>query len=95
MAQRFRDAGWFEFLTTFEGYDEQVSMEFSLKFDGHEVEIEKMLMLVIEQTISKACRLVVGGERWWKKEHVVTKFVNQFLLLDKKNLNWRRGVPHS
>ena len=22
MAQRFRDAGWFEFLTTFQGYDE-------------------------------------------------------------------------
>jgi hypothetical protein len=54
-----------------------------------------MLMLVTEQTIAKACRLVVGGERWWKKEHVVTEFVNQFLLPDKKNLNWRRGVPRS
>jgi hypothetical protein len=38
MAQRFRDAGWFEFLTTFHGYDEHVSMEFALNFDGHEVE---------------------------------------------------------
>jgi hypothetical protein len=95
MAQRFRDAGWFEFLTTFQGYDEQVSMEFALNFDGHEVEIGKMLMLVTEQTIAKACRLVVGGERWWKKEHVVTEFVNQFLLPDKQNPNWKRGVPHS
>jgi hypothetical protein len=48
MAQRFRDPGWFEFLTTFQGYDEKVSMEFALNFDGHEVEIGKMLMLVIE-----------------------------------------------
>jgi hypothetical protein len=95
MAQRFRDVGWFEFLTTFQGYDEQVSMEFALNFDGHEVEIRKLLMLVIEQTVVKACRLVVGGERWWKKEHVVIEFVNQFLLVDKKNLNWRRGVPRS
>jgi hypothetical protein len=95
MAQRFRDAGWFEFLTTFQGYDEQVSMEFALNFDGHEVEIGKMLMLVTEQTIAKACRLVVGGERWWKKEHVVTEFVNQFLLPDKQNLDWRRGIPRS
>jgi hypothetical protein len=39
--------------------------------------------------------LVVGGECWWKKEHVVTEFVNQFLLTDKKNLDWRKGVPHS
>ena len=54
MAQIFRDTGWFEFLTTFQGYDEQVSMEFSLNFDGHEVEIGKMLMMVIENTIAKA-----------------------------------------
>jgi hypothetical protein len=54
MAQRFKDAGWFEFLTTFQGYDEQVSMEFALNFDGHEVEIGKMLMLVTKKTIEKA-----------------------------------------
>ena len=48
MAQRFRDTGWFEFLTTFQRYDEKVSMEFALNFDGHEVEIGKMMMLVIE-----------------------------------------------
>ena len=52
-------------------------------------------MLVTKQTIAKACRLVVGGERWWKKEHVVTEFVNQFLLPDKKNPDWRRGIPRS
>ena len=48
MAQRFRDVGWFEFLTTFQGYDERVSMEFALNFDGHEVKIHKILMLVTE-----------------------------------------------
>ena len=64
MAQRLRDAGWFEFLTTFQGYDKQVSMEFALNFDGHEMEIGKMLMLVTKWTIANACRLVVGGERW-------------------------------
>ena len=29
IAQRFRDVGWFEFITTFQGYEEQVSMEFA------------------------------------------------------------------
>jgi hypothetical protein len=33
-------------------------MEFALNFDGHKVEIGKMLMLVIEKTITKVCRLV-------------------------------------
>jgi hypothetical protein len=95
MDQRFRNAGWFDFLATFQGYDEQFSMEFALNFYGHKVEISKMLMLVIEQTITKACGLVVGGERRWKKEHVVKEFVNQFLLPDKKNPDWRRGIPHT
>jgi hypothetical protein len=62
MVQRFRDVGWFEFLTTFQGYDEQVSMEFAKNFNGYEVEIGNLLMLVIEQAIAKSCRLVVGGE---------------------------------
>jgi hypothetical protein len=38
---------------------------------------------------------VDGGERWWKKEHVVTAFVNQFLLPEKQNPDWRRGIPCS
>ena len=70
-------------------------MVFAQNFDGFEVEIGKLLMLVTEQSIAKACRLVVGGERWWKKEHVVTEFVNQFLLPDKQNPDWRKGFPHS
>jgi hypothetical protein len=52
-------------------------------------------MLVTEQTIAKAFRLVVGAEIWWKKEHVVTEFVNQFLLPKKQNLDWRRGIPRN
>ena len=70
-------------------------MEFSQNFDGFEVEIRKLLMLVTKQTIAKACRLVVGGEQWWKKEDLVTKFVNQFFLPDKKKSDWIKGVPHS
>jgi len=38
---------------------------------------------------------VGGGERWWNKEHVVTEFLNQFMLPDKKNTNWKRGIPRS
>jgi hypothetical protein len=62
MAQRFKDVGWFKFLTTFQGYETQVSMVFSQNFDGFEVEIRKLLIPVTEQSIAKACRLVVGGE---------------------------------
>jgi hypothetical protein len=95
MAQRFKDAGWFEFFTTFQGHDEQVSMIFAQNFDGFEVVIGKLLMMVTEHSIARACKLPIGGERWWKKEHVVMEFVNQFLLPEKHNPNWKKGVPHS
>jgi hypothetical protein len=83
MAQRFKDASWFEFFTTFQGHDEQVSMIFAQNFDGFKVVIGNLLMMVTEQSISKACKLSIGGERWCKKEHVVMEFVNQFLLPKK------------
>ena len=60
-------------------------MMFAQNFDGFEVVIGKLLMLVTKQSIAKACKLAIGGERRWKKEHVVMEFVNQFLLPDKKN----------
>jgi hypothetical protein len=83
MAQRLKDVGWFEFFTTFQGHDEQISMVFAQNFDGFEAIIEKLLMMVIEHSISRACKLQVGGERWWKKENVVMEFVNQFLIPEK------------
>jgi hypothetical protein len=53
MAQRFKDVSQFKFLTTFQGYDEHVSMVFAQNFDGFKVEIGKLLMLVTEQSIAK------------------------------------------
>jgi hypothetical protein len=68
---------------------------FAQNFDGFEVVIDKLLMLVTEYSIAKACKLSIGGERCWKKEHVVMEFVNQFLLPDKQNPYWKKGFPHS
>jgi hypothetical protein len=48
MAQRFKYAGWFEFLTTFQGHDEQISMIFAQNFVGFEVVIGKLLRMVTE-----------------------------------------------
>jgi hypothetical protein len=95
MEQRFKDASWFEFFTTFQGHDEQVSMIFAQNFDGFKVVIGNLLMMVTEQSISKACKLSIGGERWCKKEHVVMEFMNKLLLPDKQNPNWKKGVPHN
>jgi len=83
MAQRFKDAGWFEFFTTFQRHDKHVSMMFAHNFNGFELVIGKVLMLVTEHCIAKAYKFSIGGEWWWKKDHVVMEFVNQFLLPNK------------
>jgi hypothetical protein len=70
-------------------------MVFAHNFDGFEAIVGKLLMLVTEHSMSKSCRLPVGRERWWKKENVVMDFVNQFLIPEKQNPNWKKGIPHS
>jgi hypothetical protein len=67
MVKRFKEAGWFKFLTIFQGHDEHVSMIFTQNFDGFEVVIGKLLMMVTEHSIARARRLPISGESWWKK----------------------------
>jgi hypothetical protein len=83
MVQRFKDTGWFEFFITFQGHDEHVSMIFAQNFDGFEVVIAKLLMMVTEHSIARACKLPIRGKSWWKKENAVMDFVNEFLILEK------------
>jgi hypothetical protein len=49
MAQRFKDASWFDFFTTFQGHDEHLSMVFAHNFDRFEVVVAKLLMHVTSQ----------------------------------------------
>jgi hypothetical protein len=62
MAQKFEDAGWFDFFSTFQGHEEQISMTFAHNFDGFEYVVGKLLMHVTKNSIAKACRLPVYEE---------------------------------
>jgi hypothetical protein len=95
MEHKFKDAGWFDFFSTFQGHDEQISIIFAHNFDGFETIVGKILMHVTEHPIEKACRLLVYEERWWKKETLVMEFVNHFLIPERQNPNWSQGIPHS
>jgi hypothetical protein len=62
--QKFRDARWFNFCSTLQGYHEKVSMMFEKNFDGFETVVGKVLIHVTEHLIGTACRLSVYRERW-------------------------------
>jgi hypothetical protein len=57
--------------------------------------VGKLLMHMTKHSITKACKLLVYGERWWKKEKAVMELVNQFLIPEKKNPKWSQGISHS
>jgi hypothetical protein len=69
-------------------------MIFAHNFNGFETVVGKLLMHVTKHSITKACKLQVYGEIWWKKENLVMEFVNQFLIPKKQNPNWSQGIPH-
>jgi hypothetical protein len=64
MAHKFKDVGWFDFFSTFQGHDEHLLMVFAHNFDGFEFVVGKILMHVTKHSIDKACRLPVYGEIW-------------------------------
>jgi len=57
--------------------------------------VGNLMMHVTKNSIAKACRLPVYGERWLKKENVVMEFVNHFLIPENKKPNWSKGIPHN
>jgi hypothetical protein len=61
MAQMFKDASWFDFFSTFQGHDEQVSIIFAQNFDGFETVVGRVLIHVTEHSIETSCRLPVYG----------------------------------
>lgn len=87
ISQKFRDAGWFNFCLTLQGYHEQVSMMFAQNFDGFETVVGKVLIHVTEHSIGTTCRLSMYGETWWKKDMLPMEIVNQFLLLEHQSPN--------
>jgi hypothetical protein len=67
MVEKFKDVGWFEFFTTFQGHGEHIYMIFAHNFNGFETMVGKLLMHVTKHSIAKEFNLPVYGKRWWKK----------------------------
>lgn len=63
MAQNFNDVGWFDFFSTFEGHEEQISMIFAQNFDGFKYVVGKLLMHIFMKENSPATRITRVGKR--------------------------------
>ena len=68
----FHRAGWNEFLSLFQGNDDELTLKLSLEFDGRIARLVSLVFEVAEATISQAIRLPRSRVRWLKN-HCVKK----------------------
>ena len=45
-------AGWHPFLTTLQGHDDAVSLQFSLGFDGHTTKVGSLVFQVTKESVA-------------------------------------------
>jgi hypothetical protein len=62
----FLHAGWGPFLAHLQGHDDNVSLQFSLGFDGRMACMGSLTFLVSEESIASATKLPRVGDRWFK-----------------------------
>ena len=75
----FQEFGWVEFLSTFHGFDNQVSLAFARGLKDCTTHVGNIIMEVYEKRISRETGLSTEGERW-SKNKTITKEQWQRLL---------------
>lgn len=65
--------GWHEFMTKFQGSEDEVALKFGQGFDGKVTRIGYLTMNVNEKTITRATGLPMEGIKWFKNKSVDKK----------------------
>ena len=61
-SELFVRAGWHPFLTTLQGHDDAVSLQFSLGFDGHIANVGSLVFQVTKESVAQAIGLPRRGD---------------------------------
>ena len=61
-------AGWHVFFAKFQGYDDAVTLQFARGFDGKTARVGDLTMAVNDKTISRATRLLLEEDKWYKNK---------------------------
>jgi len=68
----FRRAGLIPFFQKFQGYNEQVSKEFALNFDGKRARIGEIEIEIIEEFVAQVTYFPRQGGKWFKNQILTT-----------------------
>ena len=91
----FKQAGWEPFLKKFDGYNDAITLQFALHFDGETAKVGELEFGVTEEFIAEAIQLPATGQRWTKGEPVDKKLCAQLLKPQYQETKWSEGTSRS
>jgi hypothetical protein len=66
----FLHAGWGPFLSSLQGHDDSISMQFAVGFDGKIAHVGSLNFGVTEESIAATTKLPRMGDRWFKNHQL-------------------------
>jgi hypothetical protein len=91
----FKQAGWEPFLKKFNGYNDAITLQFALHFEGGTSKVGKLEFEVMEEFIAEAIQLPTTGQRWTKGKPVDKKLCAQLLKPQYRETKWSEGTSRS
>jgi hypothetical protein len=91
----FKQAGWEPFLKKFNGYDDAITLQFALHFDGETAKVGGLEFRVTEEFIAEAIELPTTGQRWTKGQPVDKELCAQLLKPQYRNTRWTEGTSRA
>jgi hypothetical protein len=88
-------AGWEPFLRKFNGYNDAVTLQFALNFDGETAKVGGMEFRVTEEFIAEAVELPTSGQRWMKGQPVDKALYVKLLKPQYRNTKWTEGTSRA
>jgi hypothetical protein len=91
----FKQAGWEPFMKKFDGYNDAITLQFALHFDGGTAKVGEFEFEVTEDFIAEAIQLPATGQRWTKGQPIDKKLCAQLLKPQYRETKWSEGTSRS
>jgi hypothetical protein len=87
----FLHANWGPFLSSLQGHDDSISIQFAVGFDGKIAHVGSLNFAVTEESIAVATKLPRMGDRWFKNYQLPRSSYNRVFKPEFKSISGAKG----
>jgi hypothetical protein len=87
----FLHVGWGPFLSSLQGHDDNLSMQFVVGFDGKTTHVGSLTFEVSEDSIAAATKIPRMGYRWFKNHQLLSSRYNRVFKPEFKSISREKG----